>query len=97
MPFLYCSSKKYYRMFERYIKNFKKYRNEVENKLSIYQIIKDLYVNMAMLPNYQKQCYFGIRNFKASNFFVVNNTFYWQNFTMSYLNEDKIAKEISKN
>lgn len=68
----------------RHIRRFNKYRQYVNDNSSVYSIVKDLYMNMNMLGNYYGLCYFGMKNFKFSEFYVEQQMFYWHNFVVAY-------------
>lgn len=68
--------------------------NEVNNKNSVFSIIKNLYVNMHLLDNYYGLCFFGIRNFKFSKFFRPDQVFYWHSFTTAHKNKNNIMNDL---
>ena len=48
-----------------------------------------------MLGNFLKDCFYGVRNFRASMFFVPGQSFYFHNFTLAYQEKTKVIEEIS--
>lgn len=86
MPFLYYTSRQYDESIYRYIRFFEQHKEEVNNEDSVYCIIRNLYINMNLLPNYIGPCVCGMRNFRFSRFFGAEKMFYWHSFTSARRN-----------
>ena len=59
-------------------------------------LIKGIYVNMQLLPNYYRKCYLGLKNFKFSSFFKKEQTFYLHSFTLAYKKIEEVRTELKK-
>ena len=69
------------------------YKKQTANQ-ELLNIIKDIYINMQLLPNYYGKCYLGLRNFKFSRFFQKNQTFYLHSFTVGFKDESTVKYEL---
>lgn len=96
LPFLYYTSHRYDRKIYQYIRYFEEHKDEVDQEDSVYSIIRNLYVNMNLLPNYIGECVCGMRNFRFSNFFDVNRVFYWHSFTSARRRDTKIVEDLKE-
>jgi hypothetical protein len=63
----------------------------------VYSVIKDLYLNMNMLPNKLGTFFFGMKSFRFSKFYKKHHTFYWHSFTIAYQKEERVVKDVSSN
>lgn len=70
-----------------YIRKFDKFKHELNDNSSVYSIIKDLYLNMNMLPNLLGTFYLGMKSFRFSRFYQRHQTFYWHSFNIAYQQE----------
>ena len=80
-----------------YIRKFDQFKHELNDNSSVYSIVKDLYLNMNMLPNLLGNFYFGMKSFRFSKFYKKSHTFYWHSFTIAYQDKERVAKDTLTN
>ena len=81
----------------RYIKYFQKYKEEYHKHESIFNIIKDLYLNIQLLQHFYGNCFFGVKNFRFSRYFKKDHTFYLYNFLIAYQDQTQVLEELKQN